>query len=281
MIVLAMVALALQGGSGTWRVTPAHPTVGDTVRIERAIPVTGGATARAQPLAASDLLQPLGRVVIVPGRGVIRLRYTAAFFTPGAHAVPMPSLELIYPDGRTETVLGDSAVVDVASVLPAGDSTPTPKASLAPIARPPRRPVALIVPIAAVLILLVLWGIWRRRRGAEPALPAPDETGGEPPLERWLAAGEGRAVAAVTAEQLRATLEATVPGAHRALGLGDCLAVIEDQRPEWPVRELEEVLRALERARFAPLAPDDAVALRERAETLRLELLRVEGRSVA
>ena len=54
----------------------------------------------------------------------------------------------------------------------------------------------------------------------------------------------------------------------RGLGLPAWLDAVQAERPDWPVRELEDVLEALERARFAPLAGDDAAELVDRADQL-------------
>jgi len=39
-------------------------------------------------------------------------------------------------------------------------------------------------------------------------------------------------------------------------------------QPDWPVTELADVMRALERARFAPLVGEDLVELVERADVV-------------
>jgi hypothetical protein len=44
--------------------------------------------------------------------------------------------------------------------------------------------------------------------------------------------------------------------------------VIGAARLDWPLRELSDVVTALERARFAPLAGDDLTELVDRADVL-------------
>jgi hypothetical protein len=85
---------------------------------------------------------------------------------------------------------------------------------------------------------------------------------------RWIAAGEGRAVAAVAAERLRDHLARSVPEAGRALSTDECIAVLEERRRDWPLRELGETLRGLERARFAPAVPGEVALLVDQVESL-------------
>ncbi|HEX9729478.1 MAG TPA: hypothetical protein VGA37_13305 [Gemmatimonadales bacterium] len=250
----------------TWSVAPVVATVGDTIVIERTLPAAAGWSGRTRPLEASDLLEPLGPPEIAARVGALVVRFRVAVFTPGRHPIGMPSVELLGPDGSVETVFGDTAVIDVVSVIPAAEAEPDPRFSRAPIPRAVRRIEPLAGLLAVVIGAMALWGFARRRVAPRPR--ALDDGGDvvEPPLERWLAAGEARAVASVAVDRLRGAIERAVPQAGRTLGLDPCLAVVADARPEWPLRELEEVLRALERARFAPLVPDDAVALTERVD---------------
>jgi hypothetical protein len=85
---------------------------------------------------------------------------------------------------------------------------------------------------------------------------------------RWLAVGERRAVATLAMDRLRARIGAGVPQASPGLALAECLALAQAARPDWPMRELGELLAALERARFAPLAADDLAELIDRADVL-------------
>jgi hypothetical protein len=259
-------ALLLQGGG--WTVRPAGPTVGDTVRLERVVPAPPGAVGRARALTADELVEPLRAPEIRPTDRGLLVRYTVAFFAPGRHELPMPALEVVHPDGGVELVLGDTALVVVRAVVPDTADAPDVRDARTPLGRVAREPLPVVLLGGGTAAVLVLWAVLRRRRGptpgpAEPPVPAP-----EVPLLRWLAAGERRAVATLAMQRLRLRLEATVPDAGRGLALAECLEVVGAARPDWPLRELSDVLTALERARFAPLAGDDLTELVDRADVL-------------
>jgi hypothetical protein len=267
MIPLLLAAVLAQGGP--WAVRPAAPTVGDTVRLERFVPAPAGVVGRARVLQATDLIEPLSPPEIVPATGGLLVRYALALFAPGRHALAMPSLELLYPDGAVELVLGDTADVAVASVIPDSVARPEPRPSLAPIPRVARRRGPVVALLAGVSILLVLWAALRRRRGRAAAPPpAPADETPALPLIRWLALGERRAVASLAADRVRRRLEALVPAAGRGLALEECLAALSHERPGWPLHEIETLLTALDRARFAPLTADDAAELVDRVDVL-------------
>jgi hypothetical protein len=59
-----------------------------------------------------------------------------------------------------------------------------------------------------------------------------------------------------------------VPEAHTGLDLERCLAVIAELRPAWPQEEISNLLRALDMARFAPLATAEPGELYTRAMAL-------------
>jgi hypothetical protein len=80
-------------------------------------------------------------------------------------------------------------------------------------------------------------------------------------------------VSAVT-DRLRDRIEREIPEAGRQLSTEECIAVIDEQRREWPVREIEEALNALDRARFAPALPSDVVVLAEQVDELMAGLAR-------
>jgi hypothetical protein len=124
--------------------------------------------------------------------------------------------------------------------------------------------VALLVALIAILVLARSW----RRPG--PALPgiAPTGAPSAPPVDRWVASGEGRAVAAAAVEFLRRSIAHAVPEAHTGLDLERCLAVIAELRPAWPQEEISNLLRALDMARFAPLATAEPGELYTRAMAL-------------
>lgn len=268
MIVLAALALlAAQGPGAGWRATPARVTVGDTVRLARRIPAPAGATLRPEPLAPTDRITPLAPPVVRADRGGFTVTYVIAPFATGEVAIAMPTVQVIDLSGATTTVLGDSAVVEVVSVLP-DTGHPAPRASVGPYLRPVRRAAPLIIALALAIMLLAGWWAWRLRTGRPPPAAGPPPGAPAAPIDRWLAAGEPRAVAAVATERLRAGIERLVPHATRALATDELLTVLEGERPGWPLRELREMLGALDRARFAPLAAGDAGELVEQTDEL-------------
>jgi hypothetical protein len=261
-----MIVLALALAQAAWTAAPATATVGDTVWLERTLPA-GGAHARLEPLAADDVLEPLRDPVVQTRDGRTAVRYAVALFRPGRVSVPMPAVELQLPDGRVETLAADTAWVTVRSVLPAGDALPEPMPSLAPMPRRRVSPLPLALALGAVIVGTAAWGVRRRWRRPRPVWLTENGAEPEPPLERWAASGEPRAVAVAVADALRGRIAARCPAAVRRLSVEECLAAIVRDRPHWPVRELAEVLRALERARFAPAVAGEVVGLAARART--------------
>jgi hypothetical protein len=84
-------------------------------------------------------------------------------------------------------------------------------------------------------------------------------------------------VATIAVQRLRAAVAAQVPDAARAAGPGEWAAAVAAARPAWPVDELADVVRALERARFAPLGADDLAELVDRADVARARLTPPDG----
>ena len=272
----AGLVLGLWMQAGGWQAAPAQPTVGDTVLLTREIPAMAGARARPRPLEASELLEPLSEPEVGTRDGRIIVRYAVALFRPGRHRLPMPSVEVIHPDGVLETLVGDTAVVNVAAMLPP-DSTPPPRASLAPVSRPAQRIAPFVVFVTSVLVASGAWLMVRRRRGTRPApAPVPDEPVAVD-LLHWLRAGEGRAAASYAMERVRGQVGRLVPTVDRSLSTDECLAALERDQPDWPLRDLGDLLRELDRARFAPLAPADAGELVDRAETMLVRLAEIQG----
>ena len=237
-VLFALVALT-QGVQ--WEVAPRIATVGDTVAIERFLAAPDGSTARTETLTASELFQPLGPPEVVRRvRGLV-VRHRVAMFAPGFHRVAMPAVELVAPDGRVEMVAGDSALVEIAAVIPDSIANPQPKWSLGPLGRPARRIEPLLVLTAVVVAGLGTWGIARRRtRPPVTADPEVVEPGPGPPFMRWLASGETRAVATLATETLRARMAEVVQAAGRAQDVGDAVAAVAAERPDWPIDELED-----------------------------------------
>jgi hypothetical protein len=134
-------------------------------------------------------------------------------------------------------------------------------------------PLVLLLIVAIALLAPVHW--WWRRRGRPAPKPTTADMAGpaKPPLERWADAGELRAVAAVAASRLRAALAARLPGALPSLDTAEVLARVAEDRPDWPLAELGEVLRALEGARFGRGTLSDTMGLARRAAELEPRLV--------
>lgn len=251
-----------------WDARPATATVGDTVYLSRSLPAAPGVRVRPQPLARTPVVEPLTDPIVEQRADLVTVRYAVAVFEPGAQRIAMPAVELLYPDGNSETVLGDEAVVTVRSVLPPGDSLPEARPSLAPVPRPLRDRAPFLLLAGVVVVGSGAWAMVRRRLRPRPqGKDGGGSPGGAAP-PAWVEAGELRAAAASVAERLRRTLERLEPGAGTGLPIDALMALLRLRRPAWPLSELEELLHTLERARFAPAVPDDVLILEERAAGL-------------
>ena len=262
--------------SANWTATPAAPTVGDTIWLEREIPLPAGWQVRAGQLEPREDVEPLGDPAVLRSPAGWVVRYGVAVWTPGSHTLALPPLWRIGPDGRTDSTAGGAASVVVASVLPATLKAPDPRGPLGPL-RLERRDAG--PPLVAVLVSIGLLaaGVAARRRPPRQVPPAPPV-----PLERevqdarWLAAGEPRAVATRATWRLRAALARAVPGAHPALDTHECLGVVErarsGARSGARLGELRDVLEQLDRVAFASAEGTDVAALAARARRLAQEL---------
>ncbi len=254
-----------------WSVAPTPSTIGDTVVLEREIAVADPtASLRLAPIEGSLLVEPLaGPEAITASDGFI-VRYVVALFETGDHTILMPDIELVYPTGRLETRVGGEAFVTVLSVLPQGESLPAPRASREPIPRNVLRTAPAILLVMGVVALTVGWGLMRRRSRVRPVWAGVGKGGEDASLavSRWIAAGEPRAVATVTTHEVRVRVQQYVPEADPSLDLEDWLHTVEAHRPDWPLRELSEVMQALERASFAPAIPSDVIALTDEAQVI-------------
>jgi len=258
--------------AGAWVAAPPGPTVGDTIWLEREITVPAGWRVRAGTLEAREDVEPLGEPAVLRSPGGWVVRYAVAVWTPGRHALTLPPLWRLAPDGRADSSAGGVASFAVASVLP--DTLPAhdPRGPLGPLRQGHRNPAP---PLAAVLVAvgLLAAGIAARRRPPRqlaPVPPVPLER--EVPDARWLAAGEPKAVATRATWRLRAALARAVPGAHLALATPECLGVVERARPAAPIGELRDVLEQLERVAFATAQGIDVATLAARARRLAKEL---------
>jgi hypothetical protein len=266
----ALLAVLLQGSG--WVASPPQPTVGDTIWLARAVPAAPGWRVRAGKLPSSPAGEPLGDPVVVPAEGGWTVRYPMVAWATGPMMVSMPPLWRLAPDGTADSLPGGTAAFRVFSVIPDSVAAPAPRPALAPLRlarRAPLPPLAALLVSAGLLAALVAW----RRRAPRAVAPGPDlvlDT--EVPDERWLAMGEPKAVAARAAHALRAAIARMVPAAHEALSTPECLAVVEQARPGAPVRELRDLLAALDRVAFATAHSADVAPLAERARALAEDL---------
>src|SRR5439155_1610380 len=210
--VLAVWRLApLQGGE--WTATPATPTVGDTVWLEREIVVPAGWRIRAGKLDATEQAEPLAEPAVRRTRDGWLVRYPIVAWTPGTHVLTLPPVWRLGPDGRADSVPGGVARFLVGSVIPDTVRGPQPRGALAPVrgARRSALPVAAALLVAGAILAAGLR--WRRRAPLTVPPPPPVPLEHEVPDARWLAAGEPKAVAARATYRLRVALARAIPAA--------------------------------------------------------------------
>jgi len=269
MIVLLLLVLQADG----WAVSPNQPTVGDTIRIERTITAPPGWRIRAGKLPSGSLTEPLTDATVLatstPGQWVVR--YAIVAWEPGPMTVDMPPLWRLGPDGTADSLAGGTASFRVASVIPDSVKAPTPQPSLGPL-RLERQSVIPIV-LASLLAagLLVMLIAWRRRSPRKVLVAGVPEAAAAVADERWLAAGEPRAVAARAAYHLRNAVALAIPEAHEALSTSEVLIVVERTKPNARVRDLRDLLVALDQIEFATAHGLDVADVAARARALARE----------
>ncbi|HZE95175.1 MAG TPA: hypothetical protein VEZ49_10725 [Gemmatimonadales bacterium] len=266
-----MIALLLLLQAG-WTAAPSQPTVGDTIRLERSVQAPPGWRLRAGKLASGTMAEPLGDpAVVATSFGDWVVRYAVVAWAPGDLRLDMPQIWRLGPDGTADSLSGGTATFHVASVIPDSLRAPAPQPSLGPL----RLDRASTVPIIAALLLsagaLLILISWRRRGPRAAGEAAALAIDADVPDARWLAAGEPKAVAARAAQGLRHALAHTIPEAHEALSTAECLAVVERARPDAPLRDLRELLHALDQVAFATAHGVDVAPLAARARSLALE----------
>ncbi len=270
MIGVTLVLLVLQGDS--WTASPSRPTVGDTIRLERTLPAPAGWRLRTGKLASGTVAEPLGDpTVVATAAGDWVVRYAVVAWTPGEITLDMPPIWRLGPDGTADSLPGGTAAFRVASVIPDSVKAPAPQPAVGPLRLARTSPIptlAAMILAAGALLLLVAW----RRRGARRVIAAGAVPGfavaGEVPDARWLSAGEPKAVAARATRRLRRAVALAIPAAHEALSTAECLEAVERAWPNAPLRDLRELLQALDQVAFATAHGVEVAPLAERARAL-------------
>jgi hypothetical protein len=268
MIARASLALTLLQG--------VQPSVGDTIWLTRSVAVPAGYVVRASDWDPADPVELLGRPRVIITGDSARISYPTVIWMPGPQQIELPGPLLLGPGGKVDSLPGELVRVTVRSVLPPGvpDSviSPQPRAALVPLQETSLVPLAILW-LAALAFLLPLH-LWWRRRGKPVRIPPPHADLPEPPLARWADDGEYRAVANVAALRMRAALAQRVSAAHPALDTERLLAQLAAERPDWPLEELGDLLRALDDARFGHTGSPDALELSRSTLAMRDRLFR-------
>jgi hypothetical protein len=282
----AALLLALAPGTqrpsppATWTVTPPFPTVGDTIRLERAFTLPAGWRVRPGRLEASEQVEPLEDARVVPRGSDWVVRYTVVAWAPGPQHVAVPPVWRLGARGEADSVPGGTATFTVASVIPDSVHAPQPKPALTPIRAEPRAffPLFVALLLAGSSLAAAIW--WRRRPVRAPPAPPASRPGAAFSDERWLQMGEPKAVAARAAGMLRTVLARVIPDAHGGLSTAECLAVAKKHRPAPQFTQLEIVLGALDAVAFGSGAGVDVATLAQRARMLAQELKPPEPKPV-
>ena len=256
----------------TWTVTPAAPTVGDTILLERTFTLPAGWRVRPGRLEPSEQVEPLEDARVVASGSDWVVRYTVVAWAPGVQHVAVPPVWRLGARGEADSVPGGTATFAVASVIPDSVTAPQPKPALTPIRAEQRGAVPLVFALllAASSLAAAIW--WRRRPArAVPAAPAPRAAAAISD-ERWLQIGESKAVAARAAGMLRTVIARAIPEAHGGLSTAECLAVAKQRRPAPQFAQLEIVLGALDAVAFGSGTAADVATLAQRARLLAQEL---------
>lgn len=279
MITPVLVLLACQAGA--WTASPSAPTVGDTIQLERAVTAPPGWRVRAGKLASATVAEPLGDAVVLATANGWIVRYDVVAWTPGDVSLDMPAIWRLGPDGTADSLLGETAVFHVASVIPDSVRNPLPQPAVGPLRLDRTSPIPIVAAVLLAGGLLLLFIFWRRR-GPRVVPVGPDIAVDDAVADtRWLAAGEPKAVAARAAQGLRRAVAHAIPEAHEALSTEECLATIEQVRPNAPLRDLRELLHALDQVAFATAHGIEVAPLAARARALARELHRSNGAGAA
>ena len=272
MIAALLLALGLLVQSDGWTVSPERPTVGDTIRVERQIETPTGWRVRAGKLDQYSDVEQLGDPALIARPSGWTVSYLVVAWKAGTSTIAMPSVWRLGPDGSTDSLAGGTVTLRVASVIPDTATAPQPQPSLGLLRLDRSSAIPLLAGVvlaAGALVGLVAW----RRRGPrhvpqEPAVGTDTEVSDQ----RWLATGEAKAVAARAAQRLRHAVARAIPEAHEALSTTECLAAVERARPNAPLRDLRDLLQALDQVAFASAHGVDVAPLAARARALAREL---------
>ena len=267
---IALLVVLMQ--TGDWNVTPARATVGDTIRVERTIDAPAGWRVRAGTLDRSSDVEQLGDPRVIARSTGWTVSYLIVGWKPGAGTVSMPAVWRLGPDGSTDSLPGGTVTLNIASVIPDSITAPQPQPALGPLRLGRGRAIPVVAAAALAIGLLAALVAWRRRGPPPDGERATVATGSEVPDQRWLEAGEPKAVAARAAQRLRSALAQAIPDAHEALSTTECLAVVERARPDAPLRDLRDLLHALDQVAFASAHGVDVAPLAARARALAREL---------
>lgn len=258
--------------TGSWAVSPPHPTVGDTVWLARQVTAPPGWRVRAGRFEEADEIGSLGDPAVERAPDGWVVRYPVVVWVTGTRTITLPPVWRLAPDGRTDSLPGGAARLEVQSVIPDSLKQPQPRSAIAPLRPERRNPAALLLAVTVSAALLA--GAMARRRRPSRTIPAAPHVPleGEVPDARWLAAGEPKAVAVRAAGRLRVAIARGHPRASQALSTAECLAVLAHELPDIPLRQVADVLTQLERVSFALAHGTDVGVLAERARALAREL---------
>jgi len=257
------------------RADSAPNTVGDTIWLIREVSVPPGRVVRAATWDPADPVELLAPGKVISRGETAQVAYPVVVWRPGDYTLSPPGPLLLASDGRVDSLPPEPVTLHLASVLPPvpADSvlSPQPPAGFVPRSALTLLPLVLLWGAAALLLVPLHW--WWRRRGPrvtrEPS-DAPVRQG--PPLERWADAGETRAVAAAVTARLRRLV--VMADTSEQLDTETLIVELSRSRPDWPLDELQGVLRALDLARFGDSSEADVLALARRVEALEPRLPR-------
>lgn len=257
------------------RADSAPNTVGDTIWLIREVSVPPGRVVRAATWDPADPVELLAPGKVISRGETAQVAYPVVVWRPGDYTLSPPGPLLLASDGRVDSLPPEPVTLHLASVLPPvpADSvlSPQPPAGFVPRSALTLLPLVLLWGAAALLLVPLHW--WWRRRGPRVTREPSDVPGRQgPPLERWADAGETRAVAAAVTARLRRLV--VMADTSEQLDTETLIVELSRSRPDWPLDELQGVLRALDLARFGDSSEADVLALARRVEALEPRLPR-------